>query len=81
VPRVGGPRLRRLPTIAGMPVSPGAIPEGCAFAPRCRLRHERCEERPALAGDTHRDACWLPPDDRESLRLTTRTGIDTEAAS
>ncbi|ANS63254.1 ATP-binding protein of oligopeptide ABC transporter [Streptomyces lincolnensis] len=81
VPRVGGPRLRRLPTIAGMPVSPGAVPEGCAFAPRCRLRHERCEERPALAGGTHRDACWLPPDDRQSLRLTTRTGIDTEAAS
>lgn len=77
VPRVGGPRLRRLPTIAGVPVSPGGLPEGCAFAPRCRLRHDRCAERPALAagdGDTaHRDACWLPPDDRGSLRLTARS--------
>jgi peptide/nickel transport system ATP-binding protein len=84
VPRVGGPRLRRLPTIAGMPVAPGNLPEGCAFAPRCRLRHERCEERPELrtgsvfdsgtdAGDSaHRDACWLPDDDRASLRLTSR---------
>ncbi|MHC5907674.1 ABC transporter ATP-binding protein, partial [Streptomyces sp. S6] len=60
VPRVNGPRLRRLPTIAGMPVTPGSLPEGCAFAPRCRLRHDRCEERPALTpggGGGHRDAC------------------------
>jgi peptide/nickel transport system ATP-binding protein len=80
VPRVGGPRLRRLPTIAGMPVSPGSLPEGCAFAPRCRLRHDRCAERPALTagnGDTaHRDACWLPPDERASLRLTARAAAD-----
>jgi peptide/nickel transport system ATP-binding protein len=85
VPRVGGPRLRRLPTIAGMPVAPGSLPEGCAFAPRCRLRHERCEERPVLSvgsasgsaadsgADAHRDACWLPDDDRASLRLTSRS--------
>ncbi|WP_411147913.1 ABC transporter ATP-binding protein [Streptomyces sp. A30] len=91
VPRVGGPRLRRLPTIAGMPVSPGSLPAGCAFAPRCRLSHDRCEERPVLAagnGDAaHRDACWLPPDDRASLRLTARAAasdvqdMDSEAAS
>jgi peptide/nickel transport system ATP-binding protein len=81
VPRVGGSRLRRLPTIAGMPVAPGSLPEGCAFAPRCRLRHERCEERPVLSigsaagsgADAHRDACWLPDDDRASLRLTSRS--------
>ncbi|MEU1473807.1 ABC transporter ATP-binding protein [Streptomyces sp. NPDC005760] len=85
VPRVGGARLRRLPTIAGTPVSPGAVPEGCAFAPRCRLRHERCEERPALAaggGDTaHLDACWLPPDDRAGLRPTPDEDVNTEAVS
>ncbi|MFE1838215.1 ABC transporter ATP-binding protein [Streptomyces sviceus] len=89
VPRVGGARLRRLPTIAGVPVSPGAVPEGCAFAPRCRLRHDRCEERPVLsAGSTdaaHRDACWLPPDDRAGLRFTAGPGegerLTREAAS
>ncbi|MET7473787.1 ABC transporter ATP-binding protein [Streptomyces sp. NPDC005648] len=84
VPRVGGPRLRRLPTIAGMPVAPGSLPEGCAFAPRCRLRHERCEELPVLAAGqadpAHRDACWLPADQRAALRLTTRTA-DSEVAS
>ncbi|MFE3035206.1 ABC transporter ATP-binding protein [Streptomyces canus] len=89
VPRVGGARLRRLPTIAGVPVAPGAVPEGCAFAPRCRLRHDRCEERPALSAGSgeapHRDACWLPSDDRAGLRLTARpdTGerLTTEASS
>jgi len=78
VPRVGGARLRRLPTIAGVPVSPGALPQGCAFAPRCRLRHDHCEERPVLSGDTHLDACWLPSGDRAGLRVSAR---DTEAAS
>jgi peptide/nickel transport system ATP-binding protein len=85
VPRVGGARLRRLPTIAGTPVSPGAVPEGCAFAPRCRLRHQGCEERPTLAargGDpAHLDACRLPPDDRAGLRPTPDEDVNTEAVS
>ncbi|MEU9166486.1 ABC transporter ATP-binding protein [Streptomyces sp. NPDC048420] len=85
VPRVGGTRLRRLPTIAGTPVSPGTVPEGCAFAPRCRLRHEQCEERPALTaghGDAaHLDACWLPPDDRAGLRHGAEDDVNTEAVS
>jgi peptide/nickel transport system ATP-binding protein len=55
-----------------MPVSPLDIPAGCAFAPRCRLRHPACDERPALVtagtGDGHRDACWLPTDERAALR-------------
>ena len=84
VPRVGGPRLRRLPTIAGMPVAPGSLPEGCAFAPRVPQSAARCEELPVLsagnADAAHRDACWLPPDQRAALRLTTRTA-DSEVAS
>ncbi|WP_105969771.1 ABC transporter ATP-binding protein [Streptomyces geranii] len=69
VPRVGGPRLSRLPTIAGVPVSPESVPEGCAFAPRCPARHDRCDERPFLSGESeHRDACWLPAGERESAR-------------
>ncbi len=80
VPRVGGPRLRRLPTIAGVPVSPDSVPEGCAFAPRCPARHDRCDERPVLTGDLgHRDACWLPFEDRASAR-TTHSTPDRKAA-
>ena len=85
VPRVSGARLRRLPTIAGTPVAPGAVPEGCAFAPRCRLRHERCEERPVLTaggGDTaHLDACWLPSGDRAGLRLRAGEDVNGEVRS
>jgi peptide/nickel transport system ATP-binding protein len=69
VPRVGRTRLRRLPTIPGHPISPDAIPEGCAFADRCRHRFDRCDERPELAGTAgHLDACWLPRDDRQAVR-------------
>ncbi|WP_435882428.1 ABC transporter ATP-binding protein [Streptomyces umbrinus] len=85
VPRVGGTRLRRLPTIAGMPVSPDSLPEGCAFAPRCPARHDRCEERPELAAGNantaHRDACWLPPDDRAAQRLAARAGPEAGAGA
>ncbi|WP_405824720.1 ABC transporter ATP-binding protein [Streptomyces sp. NBC_01390] len=80
VPRVGGPRLRRLPTIAGVPVSPDSLPEGCAFAPRCPARHDRCAERPVLRGESgHLDACWLPAEERASAR-TAHSTLDRKAA-
>jgi peptide/nickel transport system ATP-binding protein len=70
VPNTRGGRVRRLPTIPGSPPSPLAIAEGCAFGPRCRLRHDACAARPALDGTgDHVDACWLPRDDRQHLRL------------
>jgi peptide/nickel transport system ATP-binding protein len=69
VPRVNAPRVRRLPTIPGSPISVEAVPEGCPFQPRCRYRHDRCVERPPLEGTAdHVDACWLPRDDRQALR-------------
>ncbi|MGW1711788.1 ABC transporter ATP-binding protein [Streptomyces sp. NPDC002156] len=80
VPRVGGPRLRRLPTIAGVPVSPDAVPEGCAFAPRCPARHDRCDERPVLSGESgHLDACWLPAGERASARTAAHSSPDRKA--
>jgi peptide/nickel transport system ATP-binding protein len=70
VPRVGASRTRRLPTIPGHPVTAGAVPPGCPFSPRCRHRHDRCVERPPLDGPPgHVDACWLPREDRQAVRL------------
>jgi len=69
VPRVRAPRVPRLATIPGSPPSPLVLHQGCAFAPRCRFAHDRCVERPPLAGPPdHVDACWLPKDQRDELR-------------
>jgi len=41
------------------------LPQGCAFAPRCKLAVARCrEEYPPLAdwGDGHLAACWRADD-------------------
>lgn len=68
VPRAEA-RRRRLTTIPGSPVSPYAVPSGCAFAPRCTFRFDQCAQRPELVGPRdHRDACWLPRHERSSLR-------------
>ncbi len=49
IPKLSGPRLARLPTLAGQPPQPGELPEGCAFAPRCPRAAARCRaERPLL---------------------------------
>jgi peptide/nickel transport system ATP-binding protein len=72
VPRITGARVRRLPAIAGAPADPLDIAAGCAFAPRCRLRHAACDVRPELLGyGGHLDACWLPADGRPALREET----------
>jgi oligopeptide transport system ATP-binding protein len=49
IPNLSGPRLERLPTLAGQPPQPGDSFQGCAFAPRCPRVAERCRvERPLL---------------------------------
>lgn len=49
IPSLSGPRLQRLPTLAGQPPQPGDSLDGCAFAPRCPRAVERCRvERPLL---------------------------------
>ncbi len=53
-------RLVKLPQIAGAMPRPGAVPRGCAFAPRCLLARALCRaERPELyaTGET-RSACF-----------------------
>ena len=39
---------RRLATIPGQPPDLAALPEGCAFAPRCPHAFERCGQPPPL---------------------------------
>ena len=70
VPRIDGPAQKRLPAIAGNPLTGVTRPPGCAFAPRCAFAHERCtSEVPALAqryGQPGQlDACVLGPDREE----------------
>jgi oligopeptide transport system ATP-binding protein len=62
IPSLSGPRLARLPTIAGQPPRPGENLAACPFAPRCPRAAERCRnERPMLQGATaHRVACHFP---------------------
>jgi oligopeptide transport system ATP-binding protein len=62
VPSVSGPRLARLPTLAGQPPQPGDALQACPFAPRCPRAAERCRiERPALMGtSTSQVACHFP---------------------
>ena len=68
VPRARAPRVRRLPAIPGSPASALTAHTGCPFAPRCRHRHDRCDELPPLVGGEHADACWLPTEQRHVLR-------------
>jgi oligopeptide/dipeptide ABC transporter ATP-binding protein len=65
IPALKG-RTERLVSIPGAPPSPGDMPTGCRFAPRCPNARERCRsEQPSLttqeAGRQVR--CWYPRDD------------------
>jgi oligopeptide/dipeptide ABC transporter ATP-binding protein len=61
VPRLDEPRRARLVPIEGQPPDLARLPPGCAFAPRCAFRVERCRlEVPPLrsVGNGHASACW-----------------------
>ncbi len=62
VPRLSGPRLARMPTLAGQPPQPGEALQACPFAPRCPRAAERCRiEPPVLAGAANAHvACHFP---------------------
>jgi oligopeptide transport system ATP-binding protein len=60
IPRIDAPRPARLPSIAGTPPNPAALPPGCPFAPRCIYRLPVCERlAPPLleASPGHWKAC------------------------
>ena len=62
-PTIGDQASRLAPAgLAGDPPTPGALPEGCPFHPRCPLAEDRCQTaEPVLrqAGQAHRAACVL----------------------
>jgi oligopeptide/dipeptide ABC transporter ATP-binding protein len=62
IPSLSGPRLARLPFLAGQPPSPGELTDACPFAPRCGRVQERCRtERPRLEGPpASQVACHFP---------------------
>jgi oligopeptide transport system ATP-binding protein len=62
VPSLSGPRLARMPTLAGQPPRPGEALQACPFAPRCPRVAERCRvERPPLTGTSNGQvACHFP---------------------
>ncbi len=59
IPPLEGVRPHRLRTISGAPPSLFALPQGCAFGPRCANRFAACDAKPALTGTTHQAACFL----------------------
>ena len=60
LPKINDDR-EMLKPIPGLMPDPMELPEGCAFAPRCRYADERCKQGippKAYFGDTHYVACW-----------------------
>jgi oligopeptide transport system ATP-binding protein len=62
IPRLDAERHEPLKPIEGMPPDLSALPEGCAFHPRCPFKIERCSrDVPALnrVGESQLAACWV----------------------
>ena len=63
VPRLDEPRKAKLDPIDGQPPDLTRLPAGCAFAPRCVYKIDRCtREVPSLApvgAPGHLSACWV----------------------
>jgi oligopeptide transport system ATP-binding protein len=49
----------RLPTIEGLPPDLTRLPEGCAFAPRCKMAQSVCFERSPPENRAEPDAVWV----------------------
>jgi peptide/nickel transport system ATP-binding protein len=71
IPPLTGERPDRLISIGGMPPTPGSIPDGCGFAPRCRFARAECAARPPLRKLGNQAAlCVLDGAERDALRRT-----------
>jgi peptide/nickel transport system ATP-binding protein len=58
IPPLHGPRPHRLTSIPGAPPALLNRPAGCAFAPRCASRFEKCVDVPVLPSNGHDAACF-----------------------
>ncbi|MFS2177198.1 ABC transporter ATP-binding protein [Rhizobium pisi] len=74
IPPLTGERPKRLISIGGMPPTPGSIPEGCGFQPRCRFARAECAARPPTRRIGNQSVlCVLDGEEREALRKTVLT--------
>ena len=74
VPRLDAPAGRRLTSIEGEIPDLANLPEGCAFAPRCRWAVDRCRiESPPLTSENgdHTAACW----EQDQVALDATSGL------
>jgi peptide/nickel transport system ATP-binding protein len=58
IPPLHGSRPHRLTSIPGAPPALLNRPPGCAFAPRCASRFEKCVDVPVLPSNGHDAACF-----------------------
>ena len=61
IPPLTGEKPRRLRAIPGTPPNLLNRPPGCAFAPRCAERFDRCSAEPALGAGPRASACFRVP--------------------
>src|ERR1044072_8483876 len=82
--RIDKPRTARLAQIPGQPPSLIALPQGCPSRARCPHAFDRCTELPPLEERIpergHTDRCWLPPEQKKTLRVVGTGEIGLEAA-
>ncbi len=84
--RLDQPRPKRLPQIRGVPPSLMALPEGCAFRPRCPHEFAKCTSVPKLEAKSaeaagHCDRCWLDPEQKRTKRqVEGRIGLEAPSA-
>jgi peptide/nickel transport system ATP-binding protein/oligopeptide transport system ATP-binding protein len=86
IARVDRPRPERLPAIPGLPPSLANRPQGCHFRPRCPHEFSKCSEVPGLDSrleghPSHRDRCWLTPEEKKERREVRPGEIGLEAKS
>ncbi len=79
--RIDKPRTARLAQIGGQPPSLISL-SGCHFRDRCPHVFDRCTQMPPLEERItergHTDRCWLPPEQKQTLRVLSSGEIGLE---